>query len=132
MAISIIRPHHSDPATGAFRCLYRPASSRKLIGGRGTSSAARRVRPRANLTPDRVLPSGPIAYRVAMAIWDDVRRLVSALPETAEKPGREGHPGWNVRGKPVAWERPLRRGDLEALGDAAPDGPILCARVPDL
>ncbi len=31
-----------------------------------------------------------------------------------------------------AWERPLRRGDLEALGAAAPDGPILAARVPGL
>ncbi len=29
-------------------------------------------------------------------------------------------------------ERPLRRGDLEALGDAAPKGAILAARVPDL
>ena len=30
------------------------------------------------------------------------------------------------------WERPLRRSDLEALGDAAPDGPILGARVEHL
>ena len=30
------------------------------------------------------------------------------------------------------WERPLRRADLEALGDAAPDGPILGARVEHL
>jgi hypothetical protein len=37
-----------------------------------------------------------------------------------------------VRAKSFAWERPLRRGDLRALGDAAPDGPILAARVPDL
>ena len=27
------------------------------------------------------------------------------------------------------WERPLRRADLNALGDAAPDGPILGAWV---
>ena len=27
------------------------------------------------------------------------------------------------------WERPLRKSDLAALGDAAPDGPILGARV---
>ena len=31
-----------------------------------------------------------------------------------------------------AWERPLRRGDLEALGDAAPDGPVLAIRVAGL
>lgn len=30
------------------------------------------------------------------------------------------------------WERPLRRGDLEALGAAAPDGPVLAARVADV
>jgi hypothetical protein len=30
------------------------------------------------------------------------------------------------------WERPLRRSDLEALGDAAPDGPILGVRVEHL
>lgn len=62
-----------------------------------------------------------------MATWDDVRRLVSALPETAEEDRT-----WRVRGKLVAWERPLRKGDLDALGDAAPDGPILATRVPDL
>ena len=28
-------------------------------------------------------------------------------------------------------ERPLRRRDLEELGAAAPDGPVLAARVPD-
>ncbi len=34
-----------------------------------------------------------------------------------------------MRDKGFVWERPLRRSDLEALGDAAPDGPILGARV---
>ncbi|HEX8133320.1 MAG TPA: hypothetical protein VF880_07810, partial [Actinomycetes bacterium] len=35
--------------------------------------------------------------------------------------------------KTLAWERPLRRAeDLQALGYAAPKGPILAARVPDL
>jgi len=29
------------------------------------------------------------------------------------------------------WERPLRKSDLRALGDAAPDGPILGVRVAD-
>ena len=41
-------------------------------------------------------------------------------------------PAWRVRDKLFVWDRPLRRSDLEALGDAAPDGPILGARVPDL
>ena len=29
---------------------------------------------------------------------------------------------WRVRQKPIVWERPLRRFDLEALGADAPDG----------
>lgn len=59
-----------------------------------------------------------------MATWDDVARCARALPEVTED-----QRGWAVRGKGFAWERPLRKGDLEALGDAAPSGPILCARV---
>jgi hypothetical protein len=66
-----------------------------------------------------------------MATWDDVRRLVLALPQT-EGSSREGFLTWSVKSKAFAWERPLRRGDLEALGDAAPQGPALAARVPDL
>jgi hypothetical protein len=68
---------------------------------------------------------------VTMAGWDDVRRLALALPETSED-DRRGTPAWGVRGKGFAWERPLRRGDVAALGADAPDGPILCAYVPDL
>jgi hypothetical protein len=68
----------------------------------------------------------------SMATWDDVRRLAMALPETAEGTSRDGLPGWSVKGKSFAWERPLRRGDLQALGNAAPEGPVLAARVPDV
>jgi hypothetical protein len=66
-----------------------------------------------------------------MATWDDVQRLALALPETAEVTSR-GHRQWRVKDKLFVWERPLRRSDLEALGDAAPDGPILGARVEHL
>jgi hypothetical protein len=69
-----------------------------------------------------------------MATWEDVRRLAQVLPETVEidnPQGTEGTMSWRVRDKAFAWERPLRRGDLAALGDAAPDGPILAARVSD-
>ena len=55
-----------------------------------------------------------------MASWEDVRRLALALPQTAEGTSREGLLGWSVNGKTFAWERPLRRGDLQALADAAP------------
>ena len=63
-----------------------------------------------------------------MATWDDVRRLALALPETSERESR-GHAQWRVRDKLFVWERPLRKPDLEALGDAAPQGAILGARV---
>ena len=63
-----------------------------------------------------------------MAGWDDVRRMALALPETSEGTSW-GNVSWRVRGKPFVWERPLRRADLEALGDAAPAGSILGARV---
>lgn len=66
-----------------------------------------------------------------MASWDDVRRIALALPETNERPSR-GNAFWRVREKGFAWERPLRRSDLEALGEAAPDGPILGLRVEHL
>ena len=66
-----------------------------------------------------------------MATWDDVRRLALALPETAEVLSR-GRPQWRVRDKLFVWDRPLRRSDLEALGDRAPAGPVLGARVEHL
>ena len=66
-----------------------------------------------------------------MATWDDVGRLALALPETSEGVSRDLR-RWLVKDKGFVWERPLRRSDLEALGDAAPDGPILGARVEHL
>jgi hypothetical protein len=70
-----------------------------------------------------------------MADWDDVRRAALALPETSEQ-SKYGMTAWCVRDKGkdkgFVWERPLRKKDLEALGDAAPDGPILAAQVADV
>jgi hypothetical protein len=63
-----------------------------------------------------------------MANWDDVRRIALSLPETTEQP-MHGLASWRVRKKLFVWERPLRAGELEALGEAAPNGPILGARV---
>jgi hypothetical protein len=60
--------------------------------------------------------------------WDDVRRIALALPETSEGTSW-GNVSWRVRDKSFVWERPLRASDLRALGDAAPEGPILGARV---
>jgi hypothetical protein len=66
-----------------------------------------------------------------MADWDDVRRIALSLPDTSETTSH-GHAFWRVRSKGFVWERPLRQSDLRALGDAAPSGPILGARVEHL
>ena len=62
-----------------------------------------------------------------MATWDDVRRIALGLPEAEERLSRDLRQ-WRVKDKLFVWERPLRRSDLEALGDAAPAGPILGVR----
>jgi hypothetical protein len=62
--------------------------------------------------------------------WDDVARVYLALPGTQEST-TYGARSWKVAGKPFVWERPLRRRDLDELGDAAPPGPVLGAWVPD-
>jgi len=65
-----------------------------------------------------------------MATWDDVRRLALAMPGAEEQLRHHGRiRAWTVKDKFFVWERPLRKSDLAALGDAAPGGPILGARV---
>ncbi len=66
-----------------------------------------------------------------MTDWDDVRRIAMNLPETNERPSH-GHAFWRVKDKGFVWERPLRKSDLAALGDSAPTGEILGARVEHL
>ena len=66
-----------------------------------------------------------------MATFDDVRRIALGLPETNEGRTR-GNMFWRVRDKGFVWERPLRKTDLAALGDDAPEGPILGVRVEHL
>jgi hypothetical protein len=63
-----------------------------------------------------------------VASWDDVRGIALALPETSERVSRD-RCQWLVKDKLFVWERPLRPKEVEALGAAAPDGPILGARV---
>jgi hypothetical protein len=66
-----------------------------------------------------------------VASVEDVRRLALAMPGASEKETR-GNAGWCVGGKLFVWERPLRAPDLAALGERAPQGPILGVRVADL
>jgi len=72
-----------------------------------------------------------IAKIRTMANWDDVRRLALSLPDSTEQ-DLHGGASWRVGGRLFVWERPLRKSDLEALGDRAPSGPILGARVEHL
>jgi len=67
-----------------------------------------------------------------MATWRDVRRIALALPGAAEETSSTGRSHWTVNGKFFTWERPLRRSDLAALGDRAPEGPILGVYTADL
>ena len=66
-----------------------------------------------------------------MATWDDVSRLALALPEVVEGTDTNGCK-WEVRRKHFAWERPLRKRDIEELGDEVPEGEILGTMVADL
>src|SRR3954452_3839809 len=66
-----------------------------------------------------------------MATWDDVARLALAMPEATERVSRDMRQ-WRVKDKLFVWERPLRGPDLAALGELAPAGPVLGARVEHL
>ncbi len=66
-----------------------------------------------------------------MSDWEDVRRVALALPEVSEHQSR-GKAFWRVREKLFVWERPLRKSELLHLGEEAPSGPVLGARVEHL
>jgi hypothetical protein len=65
-----------------------------------------------------------------VATWNDVARIVGELALTSEPSPHE----WRVGKKLLAWERPLRPSDREALADSGvepPEGDILGVRVSD-
>ena len=65
-----------------------------------------------------------------MATWAQAERVLAALPLVR---AADGGRAWRLdaaSGKTVAWERPLRKSDLAALGAAAPTGAILGVHVP--
>ena len=65
-----------------------------------------------------------------MATWDDVASIIGELQLTDERSPHE----WRVGKKLIAWERPLRKSDWEALaalGSEPPEGDILGVRVAD-
>ena len=65
-----------------------------------------------------------------MATVDDVRRIALRLPETSERESR-GSLDWRVTDKGFVWERPLRKSDIEALGERVPAGPVFAAHTAD-
>jgi hypothetical protein len=63
---------------------------------------------------------------------DQVHELATSLPDVTVGP-KWGMRTWMVGGKGFAWERPLRKADLERLGDEpAPTGDILGVRTENL
>src|SRR6201995_4805283 len=65
-----------------------------------------------------------------MATWDDVASGVGELQLTEER----SPPEWGAGKKVLAWERPLRKSDhdaLPAVGVEPPQGDILGVRVAD-
>jgi hypothetical protein len=65
-----------------------------------------------------------------VATWDDVASIVGQLALTSEPSPHD----WRVGKKMLAWERPMRPADLEALarsGIQPPEGDILAVRVSD-
>jgi hypothetical protein len=63
------------------------------------------------------------------ARWSDVSAALRGLEGVTRKQGMLGRQ-WKVKDGLLAWERPLRKSDLEALGETAPKGDILGVRVP--
>ena len=67
---------------------------------------------RAKSTVDKCFLSGCFARTIkGVATWDDVARIVGELPLTTEQAPHD----WRVGKKLMAWERPLRQSDVEAL-----------------
>jgi hypothetical protein len=65
-----------------------------------------------------------------VATWDDVASIAGELPLIEERSPHE----WRVGKKLIAWERPLRKSEREALtalGIEPPEGDILGVRLAD-
>ena len=65
-----------------------------------------------------------------MASWEDVRAIALGLPGAVEEDNGRTR-SWRVGARAFAWERVLRRGERELLGDRAPAGPALGLRTAD-
>jgi hypothetical protein len=62
--------------------------------------------------------------------WQFIDSLSAQFASCKVVPGDRRE--WCVKGKAVAWERPLSKKDMAALGDAAPAGRVLAVHLPDV
>jgi hypothetical protein len=65
-----------------------------------------------------------------VATWDDVASVLGELPLVEERSTHD----WRIGKKLIAWERPLRESDRDAMtssGIEPPEGDILAVRVAD-
>jgi hypothetical protein len=64
-----------------------------------------------------------------MVSWAQIDAVATTLPEV--ECVVTDRRSWAVRGKAIAWERPLRPKEAGALGSAAPQGDIIAIHVAD-
>jgi hypothetical protein len=64
--------------------------------------------------------------------FDGVAKIAGALEGVEEGAGSNGWRKWSVGDATLAWERPLRKNELEALGEEAERGPVLGIHVGEL
>lgn len=67
-----------------------------------------------------------------MPTRSDVDRIARELPDVVAGADRSGYLKWEVHKQYFAYERPLRKRDLDELGPDAPTGDILGVRVAEL
>lgn len=65
-----------------------------------------------------------------MLTWDDVERIAASIPtlQFVSGPPRS----WNGPHKTAAWQRPLSKKDMAALGSSAPKGDVLAIHTEDV
>ena len=65
-----------------------------------------------------------------MLSWTEVENIAGQIAGLQLVAGAQR--SWIVNGKTAAWERPLSKKDLAALGASAPTGPVLAIHAVDL
>ena len=66
-----------------------------------------------------------------MATWAEVGRAAGGLPGVTAESMYSDWQAWKLRGRSIAWERPLGAKDRAAMGENVWAGDILAVRVAD-